>query len=156
MTITNVLGGFNRRLFVNLIAFLLVVTAGYLLCLISLQLALSGGLGSTSPTSEAIQVESAGVTESASMVSTAIALALGAGMLIVAFGLFRLTRWAWLGTLVVSAALVVLILLQVLSGLGFTPSAVVQLLVFAAIFAVFLLDNGIKSLLWVREEQASG
>jgi len=148
-TITNILGSFNRRLFVNLVAFLLIVTAGYLLCLIALQLALSGSANS------AIQVEG-GATTGAGVLSTAIALAVGVGMLIAAFGLFRLTRWGWLGTLVVSAALVILILLQLLGGQGFMGSGVIQLLVFAAIFAVFLFDSGIKALLWEREEPAEG
>lgn len=155
-TITNILGGFNRRLFVNLVAFLLVVTAGYLLCLIALQLALSGGISSVNPAQSAegaVQVD-AGAFTSASMLSTAVALAVGVGMLIAAFGLFRLTRWGWLGTLVVSATLVILILLQLLGGQGFMGSGVIQLLVFVAIFVLFLFDSGIKALLWEREEPA--
>lgn len=128
-----------------------MVTAAYLLCLISLQLALSGSLNDLSQTAGGETIQS-GASTAAGMFSMAVALAIGAGMLIVAFGLFRLTRWSWLGTLVVSAALVVLILLQVLGGLGFTPSAVIQILVFSAIFLLFLLDNDIKALLWARDE----
>jgi len=155
-TITNILGSFNRRLFVNLVAFLLIVTAGYLLCLIALQLALSGGMSSVNSTQSAegaVQVDAGDIT-SASMLSTAIALAVGMGMLITAFGLFQRTRWGWLGTLVVSAALIILILLQLLGGQGFMGSGVIQLLVFVAIFVLFLFDSGIKTLLWEREEVA--
>lgn len=130
-----------------------------MLCLLGLQLAISGGAisGSTQvlpgqQPNEAIEIQTEVVASPINMVSTAIALAVSVGMLIVAVGLFRLARWGWLGVLVVSAALIVLILLQLLSGQGFSGSGVIQLLVFVAIFLLFLLDSGIKSLLWTHQE----
>jgi hypothetical protein len=146
-TITNILGTFNRALFINLIALLFIVTAVYVLCLLAvpivLPLAVSGG--GSGPNGLA-------ATPGASVFSMALALAVGIGMVLVAFGLFRRMRWSWLGTLLVSAALVVLILIQLLGGVAATGSAVLQILVFGAIFLLFLFDTEIKRLLWSRDE----
>lgn len=127
VTTTNILGGFNRKLFVNLVALLLVVFAVNTLLLQSL-LILTGQLNDT--------------------VGSALGLAVGVGLLLSAFGLFRKARWGWLGTLVVCAALIVLILLQMFSGVGVSAQGLLQLGVFAAVFVVFLLDRGVKALLW--------
>lgn len=129
VTITNILGGFNRRLFVNLVALLLIVFA---LNTLLLQLVL---LATNQPVDT---------------VSAALALAAGIGLLLAAFGLFRKARWGWLGTLVVSAALIVLLIPQLFDG-GMGPQGLLQLGLFAAIFVIFLLDTGVKSLLWGLE-----
>ena len=144
-TITNILGAFNRGLFLNLIALLFVVTSLYVLCLLAVPILLPVALSGNGQT--AVAVSSVGAF------SIALALAVGIGMLVVAFGLFRRMRWSWPGTLLVSAALVVLILIQLLSGVAASGSAVLQVLVFGAIFLLFLFDTDIKRLLWLRNDE---
>jgi hypothetical protein len=134
VTITNILGGFNRRLFVNLVALLLIVFAFNTLLLQLVLLVANQPLDTP---------------------SSALALAVGVGLLLSAFGLFRKARWGWLGTLVVSGALIVLILVQMLGGGGISAQSLLQLGVFAAVFVVFVLDSGVKALLWSTEEVES-
>ncbi len=150
---TNILGGFHRGLFVNLVALLFLVTAAYTLCLISIQLIVSSGALSENIVPAGVAAEGRPeVTITASPLSlfnSAVAISVGVGMALVAIGLFRRARWSYPGALIVSATMAVLIILQLLNGVEATGSAVLQLLLFAAIFGLFLYDTEIKQLLWL-------
>lgn len=155
--IKNILGGFNRGLFVNLVALLFLVTAVYTLCLISIQLLIIGGTSGQGVVPAGIAAETTGpqVTIGAaplSLLNSAIALSVGVGLALTAIGLFRRARWSYPGALIVSATMAVLIVLQFFNGGEVNGSAVIQLLVFSAIFGLFLYDSAIRQLLWVQGE----
>jgi uncharacterized membrane protein len=107
------------------------------------------------PAGVAAEVNQPDVTIAASplsLLNSAIALSVGVGLALVAAGLFRRTRWSYPGALVVSATMAVLIVLQLLNGGEVNGAAIIQLLVFAAIFVLFLYDTDIKRMLWVEKE----
>jgi hypothetical protein len=133
VTATNILGGFNRKLFVNLVALMLIVIAANTLLL---------------------QIVLLLTNQPVATVASALALAAGVGMILAAIGLFRKARWGWLGTLVVSGVMIVLIVPS-LFGSGVSGSAILQILVFGAVFLVFLLDSGVKALLWSASDTES-
>jgi hypothetical protein len=156
--LTNILGGFHRGLFVNLVALLFLVTAAYTLCLITIQLLVVSGAMTQSVVPAGVTAELDPATTSAaqsplSLLNSAIALSVGVGLLLVALGLFRRARWSYPGALVVSATMAVLIILQLLNGGEANGAAVLQLLVFAAIFALFLTDPDIRRMLWERSTE---
>lgn len=158
-TITNILGGFNRKLFINLVALLFLVSAAYLLCLVTLQMlvssgALTSGTQATLPGAEpnqVIQIETEASVGSINMLNTAVALAVGAGLLLSALGLLRRARWAYAGTVAVSGAMIALMVLQALGGLGFSAATILQIVIFTMILLLFLFDRGIQALLWGNE-----
>lgn len=108
------------------------------------------------PAGVAVEAAESQVTITAtplSLLNSAIALAMGVGLVLVAIGLFRRARWSYPGTLIVSATMIVLIVLQFFNGGEINGSAVIQLLVFGAIFVLFLYDSAIKQLLWIQAEE---
>jgi hypothetical protein len=133
------------------VALLFAVTAAYTLCLITIQLLLvSGAMTQSVAPAELGSTDTIAAQSPLSLLNSAIALSVGVGLLLVALGLFRRARWSYPGALVVSATMAVLIVLQLLNGGEAIGAAVLQLLVFAAIFALFLADADIRRMLWER------